>query len=157
MDRSNVSIRLDRSNVSPASFEELRVSLPRSSREKESGSPKGYNPIKELFFMNKKTDDGLLDVTMKKMEGKEIDVATAAVILGVTERQVYRLKKPIAVDDYDYDAEKQCNPEGNEFIASHRVDPAELINYRREHISAWNYNSFQRYVDRELDCINGNC
>lgn len=43
--------------------------------------------------MNKKTNDELLDVTMKRLEGKEIDVATAAVILGVTERQVYRLKK----------------------------------------------------------------
>ena len=42
--------------------------------------------------MNKKTNDDLLDVTMKRLEGKEIDVATAAVILGVTERQVYRLK-----------------------------------------------------------------
>lgn len=61
----------------------------------------------------------------------------------------------IAVDDYDYDVEKQCNPEGNEFIASHRVNSVELINYRRKHISNWNYNSFQRYVDRELDCING--
>jgi len=64
--------------------------------------------------------------------------------------------KAIAVDDYDYDIEKQCNPEGNEFISTHRVNSVELINYKRKHISNWNYDSFQRYVDRELNYINNN-
>lgn len=60
----------------------------------------------------------------------------------------------IAVEDYDYDPEKQCNPEGREFLYSHRVNPVELINYKRKHISNWNYDSFQKYVERELDYIN---
>lgn len=58
--------------------------------------------------------------------------------------------KAARVGDYDFDPEKQCNPEGREFLASHRVNSAELVNYRRKHVSSWNYESFQRYVEREL-------
>ena len=62
--------------------------------------------------------------------------------------------KAISIEDYEYDPEKQSNPEGREFLISHRVNPTELYNYKRKHISTWNYESFQRYVDRELDYIN---
>lgn len=64
--------------------------------------------------------------------------------------------KAISVEEYDYDPEKQSNPEGKEFLYSHRVNSIELINYKRKHISNWNYESFQKYVNRELDYIN-NC
>ena len=43
--------------------------------------------------MNKKVDDSLVNSTMKKLEAKEINVATASVVLGVSERQIFKLKR----------------------------------------------------------------
>ena len=59
----------------------------------------------------------------------------------------------ICIDDYEFSEEKQANPDNELFIEKHRVNPVELYNYRRKHISSWNYNSFQKYVNQELELI----
>lgn len=43
--------------------------------------------------MNKKVDETLVNSIMKRLEKKKINVATASVLLGVTERQIYKIKK----------------------------------------------------------------
>ena len=64
--------------------------------------------------------------------------------------------KAICIDDYEFNVEKQTNPDNELFIEKHRVNPVELYNYKRKHISSWNYNSFQKYVDQELEFIDRN-
>ena len=61
--------------------------------------------------------------------------------------------KAICIDDYEYSNEKQANPDNELFIERHRVNPVELYNYKRKHISTWNYSSFEKYVKQELDFI----
>ena len=56
----------------------------------------------------------------------------------------------ICIDDYEFSSEKEANPENEIFIERHRVNPIEYLNYKRKHISSWNYNSFEKYVDSEL-------
>lgn len=43
--------------------------------------------------MNKKVDDALVNSVMKKLEKKKITVATASVLLGISEREIYKIKK----------------------------------------------------------------
>ena len=76
--------------------------------------------------MNKKVDDALLGSVMEKLGRKEIS------------------------------AEKEENPDNELFIEKHRVNSMELVNYRRKHVSRWNYNAFQKYVEREIDFIERN-
>lgn len=61
--------------------------------------------------------------------------------------------KAICIDDYEFSPEKEANPENEKFIENHRVNSVEYINYKRKHISSWNYYSFQKYVDSELQYI----
>lgn len=61
--------------------------------------------------------------------------------------------KAICLDDYEFSPKKEANPENESFIMNHRVNPVEYLNYKRNHISSWNYNSFQKYVDSELRYI----
>ena len=61
--------------------------------------------------------------------------------------------KAINIEDYEYSPEKEANPDNELFIANHRVSPSELGRYRDEHITRWNYNSFSKYVDKELEFI----
>ncbi len=59
----------------------------------------------------------------------------------------------VPIDEYEYSPEKQANPESETFIQQHRVEPAELCNYRLRNASTWNYESFCRYVEGELERI----
>ena len=61
--------------------------------------------------------------------------------------------KAICIDNHEYSNEKQANPDNELFIERHRVNPVELYNYKRKHISTWNYSSFEKYVKQELDFI----
>ena len=45
--------------------------------------------------MNKKVDEALVSSVMKRLEKKKINVATASLLLGVTERQIYKIKKRV--------------------------------------------------------------
>lgn len=45
--------------------------------------------------MNKKVDEALVSSVMKRLERKKINVATASILLGVTERQIYKIKKRV--------------------------------------------------------------
>ena len=62
----------------------------------------------------------------------------------------------VGIDDYEFSAEKEENPDNELFIEKHRVNSMELVNYRRKHVSPWNYNAFQKYVEREIDFIERN-
>lgn len=62
----------------------------------------------------------------------------------------------ICIDDYEFNAEKEANPNNELFIEKHRVNPVELYNYKRKHVSTWNYNSFEKYVGQELELIERN-
>ena len=62
----------------------------------------------------------------------------------------------VCIDDYEFSAEKEENPDNELFIEKHRVNSMELVNYRRKHVSPWNYNAFQKYVEREIDFIERN-
>ncbi len=62
----------------------------------------------------------------------------------------------ICIDDYEFSSEKQCNPNSETFIETHRVNPTELINYRNKNVSIWNYDSFQKYLNEETRFINEN-
>lgn len=64
--------------------------------------------------------------------------------------------KAVCINDYEISEEKQTNPDNELFIESHRVNPVELYNYKRKHVSNWNYNSFEKYVCQELEFINRN-
>jgi hypothetical protein len=62
----------------------------------------------------------------------------------------------LCIDDYEFSSEKQCNPNSETFIETHRVNPTELINYRNKNVSIWNYDSFQKYLNEETRFINEN-
>lgn len=59
----------------------------------------------------------------------------------------------INIDDYEYSPEKAENPESELFISKHRVSSTEFLKYKEKHISSWNYYSFEKYVNVELEYI----
>ncbi len=59
----------------------------------------------------------------------------------------------ICIDDYEYSEEKAENPESQLFISKHHVNPTEFAKYKEKHVSSWNYYSFEKYVNTELEYI----
>lgn len=59
----------------------------------------------------------------------------------------------VRIDEYEFSPEKQANPESENFIQQHRVEPAEFYNYKARNVSMWTYDSFCKYVEKELDLI----
>lgn len=51
---------------------------------------------------------------------------------------------------------KEANPDNELFISKHRVNSVELCNYKEKHISSWDYSSFTKYVEKELEYIESN-
>lgn len=62
----------------------------------------------------------------------------------------------ICIDDYEFSPEKEANPDNELFISKHRVNSVELCNYKEKHISSWDYSSFTKYVEKELEYIESN-
>lgn len=62
----------------------------------------------------------------------------------------------INIEDYEYSAEKAENPENELFISKHRVSSTDFAKYKEKHISSWNYYSFEKYVNAELEYIERN-
>lgn len=63
--------------------------------------------------------------------------------------------KAVRIDEYEHSDEKECNPDSEAFIASHRISPSEFVNYKKSHLSPWNYYSFEKYVSDEMEQIRG--
>lgn len=59
----------------------------------------------------------------------------------------------ININDFEIDEKKQENPEAFSFISEHKVNHLELINYRKKHISKWNYNAYNKFVENELSYL----
>lgn len=62
----------------------------------------------------------------------------------------------VNINDYEYSYEKQLNPEGELFIEKHRATQSEIFFYSKKHISNWNFDSFEKYVEEELRFIDKN-
>ncbi len=62
--------------------------------------------------MNKKIGNTLLHSVLHRLESKEIDISTASVLLGVSERQIYRIKK-VNTSQTDKKENKSKKPPSN--------------------------------------------